>query len=103
MDWDKWYQQHPSDSEREETPSCRSTPQGGDQAPPYTPLSPGSRPRGPTRNIPRDLEERRQQEAEQRFDLYLPIPPRPQRLGAGQRRVPDNAYGGVPPTEAWRQ
>ena len=84
-------------------PSRRSTPQGGDQAPPHAPLSPGSRPRGPTQNIPRNLDERRQQESEQRYDLYFPIPLRPQRLGARQRRVPDNAYGDVPPTQAWRQ
>ena len=84
-------------------PSCGSMPQSSDQALPHTPLSPGSRLRGPTRNIPRNLDERRQQESEQRYDPYLPIPPKPQCLGARQCRVPDNAYGDVPPTEAWRQ
>ena len=111
FDWDEWYcrlldeafEQYESGSEDYRSPSCRSTPQGSDQAPPHAPLSPGSHPRGPTRNIPRDLDERWQQESEQRFDPYLPIPSRPQHLGAGQCHVSDNAYGDVPPTEAWRQ
>lgn len=48
------------------------------------------------------------------FQPQAPAPPppepvpdhphqRPRRQNAGQRRVPDNSYGDVPPTEAWRQ
>ena len=104
FDWNKWYRQLLDEAfEQYRSPSCRSMPQGDDQALPHTPLSPGSHPRGPTWNIPHDLEERWQQELEQRFNSYLPILPRLQRLSAGQCRVPDDAYGDVPPTEAWRQ
>ena len=78
-------------------------PQRDNQALPHISLSPGSCPRRPTRNILHDLEEHQQQDLEQRFGPYLPIPPRPQHLGTGQHHIPDNAYSDVPPTEAWRQ
>ena len=64
FDWDKRYQQYSSDPKETRTPSHGSMPQGGDQASPHAPLSSGSRPQGPTQNIPQDLNECRQQKSE---------------------------------------
>ena len=65
----------------------------------------------PARNSPQDQEDRRRARdwVEERYRQPPPEPvpvpdaPRPRRQNAGQRRVPDNVYGDVPPTEAWRQ
>ena len=107
FDWDEWYQQHPFDSEVEEQPSCRLTPHRDNQAPQFVPPPLVNHPQGPMQNILWNLDECWQQKAQahgdSRYDLYLPIPPRPQHLGTGQHHVPDNAYGDIPPTEAWRQ